>query len=521
MPIPGGSSGCACACPMPDGAVVRPIAALSPWAQAGICAALGALAATGQAPWDAWPLTLLGLAGLYGCFRATPGWRRAAWLGLAGGAGYFAVALSWIVEPFLVDIARHGWMAPFALVFSALGFALFWAGAQGIARRLGGGALTWAALLTLSEALRGWLWTGFPWAQPGHVLIPTPLLRWSAVGGALPLTFLVLITGAALWHVCFGRRLPGVAGLVAFAALWITAPWLGAVPKPASDAPVVRLVQPNVPQAQKWDPAYMQAHFDRQMRFTRADPRPDLIVWPETALPVMLNRADGLLTAIAEAARGAPVVLGAQRHEDGRYYNSLLALDGQGRRAALYDKHHLVPFGEYVPFGDLLGRIGIHGLAQREGHGYAPGPGARLIDIDGLGTALPLICYEGVFPRDVAAAPGRADYLLLITNDAWFGQISGPFQHLAQARLRSAEQGLPMIRAANTGVSAMIDAGGRITARIPLGQAGYLDTPLPPPAAPTPYARIGDWPTLALLVLLALVSALLDRHANRRKTFTW
>ena len=148
--------------------------------------------------------------------------------------------------------------------------------------------------------------------------------------------------------------------------------------------------------------------------------------------------------------------------------------------------------------------------------GARPGarPGARLLDMGRLGAALPLICYEGVFPRDVAAAPGRADYLLLITNDAWFGQISGPFQHLAQARLRSAEQGLPMIRAANTGVSAIIDAAGRVTAEIPLGQAGYLDAALPPPAPPTLYAHTGDWPALAMLVLLALVPVAL--HWRRK-----
>jgi apolipoprotein N-acyltransferase len=499
---------------MPDTAALR-CGARRWWVQAGIAAALGAVAALGQAPWNLWPLTLLAFAGLYGCYRAAPGWRRAAWLGLAGGTGYFAVALSWIIEPFLIDVARHGWMAPFALIFSAVGFALFWAGAQGIARWLGGGALSWAAMLALSEALRGWLWTGFPWAQPGHVLISTPMLHWASIGGALPLTFAVLIGGAALWHLALGRRWAGAAGLAALGALYAAAPWLNEAPMPGADAPIIRLVQPNVPQAEKWDPAHMQDHFDRQMRYTFADAPPDLIVWPETSVPSLLNNADDILDGIAEAARGAPVVLGVQRAEGGRYFNSLLVLDGQGNRAALYDKHHLVPFGEYVPFGDLLGKLGIRGLAQQGGYGYSPGPGARLIDMGSLGLALPLICYEGVFARDIAAAPGRADFMLLITNDAWFGQVSGPFQHLAQAQLRSAEQGLPMIRAANTGVSAIIDSGGRITAEIPLGQAGYLDAALPPAAAPTPYARTGDWPALGLLALLALVAALLHRSRTR------
>ncbi len=501
---------------MPDAAARRWIMARGRRVQAGIAFALGAVAALGQAPWDLWPLTLLAFAGIYGCFASAPNWRRAAWLGLAGGTGYFAVALSWIIEPFLIDVARHGWMAPFALVFSAIGFALFWAGAQGIARRLGGGVLVWAAMLTLSEALRGWLWTGFPWAQPGHVLIPTPMLHWASVGGALPLTFAVLIGGAALWHLALGRRWAGATGLAVLGAFYAAAPWVSEAPVPGADAPIIRLVQPNVPQAEKWDRAHMQNHFNRQMRYTWADAPPDLIVWPETSVPTLLNHADDLIAAIAEAARGAPVVLGVQRSEGGRYYNSLLVLDGQGNRTALYDKHHLVPFGEYVPFGDLLGRFGIRGLAQQSGYGYSPGPGAQVIDMGPLGSALPLICYEGVFARDVAAAPERADFLLLITNDAWFGQLSGPFQHLAQARLRSAEQGLPMIRAANTGVSAIIDAAGQITAEIPLGQAGYLDAALPPPAAPTLYARSGDWPALLLLALLTSVAALLHHTRNAR-----
>ncbi|WP_113913510.1 apolipoprotein N-acyltransferase [Roseovarius dicentrarchi] len=499
---------------MPDAAARRWIAARGRWGQAGICAALGAAAALGQAPWGLWPMTVIAFAGVYGCFSVAIGWRRAVWLGLAAGTGYFAVALSWIIEPFLIDVARHGWMAPFALVFSAVGFALFWAGAQGIARRLGGGVILWAVLLTLSEALRGWLWTGFPWAQPGHVLISTPMLHWASVGGALLLTFAVLIAGAALWHLTLGRRIAGGAALAVLGALFLAAPLSGPAPLPGPDAPIVRLVQPNVPQAEKWDPAHMQDHFDRQMRFTHAGGVPDLIVWPETSVPGLLNHAGEILDAIAGAARGAPVVLGVQRAEGARYFNSLLLLDGQGNQSALYDKHHLVPFGEYVPFGDLLGRFGIRGLAQQAGYGYSPGPGARLIDMGPLGSALPLICYEGVFARDVAAAPGRADFMLLITNDAWFGQLSGPFQHLAQARLRSAEQGLPMIRAANTGVSAVIDAAGQITADIGLGQAGYLDVALPPPAPPTLYARRGDWPALALLALLGGVAALMHRRRN-------
>jgi apolipoprotein N-acyltransferase len=200
-----------------------------------------------------------------------------------------------------------------------------------------------------------------------------------------------------------------------------------------------------------------------------------------------------------------PVVVGIQRYDEARLYNSLALIEPGGGVGAVYDKHHLVPFGEYVPYGDLLARFGIYGLASSQGQGYSPGPGAQVIGLGALGRALPLICYEGVFPQDVRAAPQRPDFMLLITNDAWFGQVSGPYQHLAQARLRSAEQGLPMIRVANTGVSAMIDATGKVTASIPLGEAGWLDAALPPALPQTLYARLGDLPmVLFFLTLLAL-----------------
>ena len=153
--------------------------------------------------------------------------------------------------------------------------------------------------------------------------------------------------------------------------------------------------------------------------------------------------------------------------------------------------------------GDLAARFGLHGLAASEGNGYSPGPGARLIELPGIGAALPLICYEAVFAQDVRAAPARPRLLMQLTNDAWFGQFSGPFQHLQQARMRAIEQGLPMLRVANTGVSAMNDAKGHVTARLPLGTAGFADAALPPALPPTIYARLGDWPVL-VLILMAL-----------------
>lgn len=483
--------------------------------------ALGAVAAMGQAPLGLWWLSLLAFAACFVVLPALPTWRAAAWGGWAMGAGYFALSLSWIVEPFFVDIARHGWMAPFALFGLSGGLALFWALAAGLAHALRGGALGLACALTLSEALRGTLFTGFPWAQPGHALIDTALLPLAALAGALGLTFALLAAASALAALLTGPRLVGILGLAAFAALFVVAANLPPAPQTPQDAPTVRLIQPNAPQHLKWDPAHIQTFFDRQIAFTsepgQGGPRPDLVVWPETAIPVLLNNAQPTLETIARAAQGAPVVLGLQRRHGLRLFNSLVALDPAGKVTALYDKHHLVPFGEYIPYGDTLQTFGITAFAAQRGMGYSPGPGAQVIDLGALGRALPLICYEGVFPQDVHAAPGRANVMLLVTNDAWFGRISGPYQHLAQARLRSAEQGVPMIRVANTGVSAMIDARGGITARIPLNKAGWRDAALPPPMAPTFYARMGDWPSLAVLLAVLALSCLYNRH-NRLGT---
>jgi apolipoprotein N-acyltransferase len=481
-----------------------------------LCCGVGAMSALGQAPWGLWPLTIFGMAAFYGLYRQAQGWRGAAVLGWMVGTGHFLLAFHWITEPFMVDAARHGWMAPFALLGLAAGMALYWGGALALARALGGGAAAFVAGLGLAEIARGWLFTGFPWAQAGHALIDTPLLHWASWLGAPGLLVIVLGAGVALWHAVAGRRGPGALALGGLAALWP----LGAALTPEAGAEagarVVRLIQPNAAQHEKWDPDKVQLFFDRQRAFTAAGAVPDLVVWPETAVPVWLENAGETLGAVAASARGAPVVLGIQRSEGRRIFNSLAVIEPGGVVSEVYDKHHLVPFGEFMPFGDFLGSLGIYGLASNEGQGYSSGPGARLLDLGPLGRALPLICYESVFARDLRAAPGRADMILLITNDAWFGKVSGPYQHLAQARLRSAEMGLPMIRVANTGVSAMIDATGKLTEWVPLGEAGWRDAALPPPLPETVYARHGDAPMLVFLgVLLAL-----SLWRNRRRAGT-
>lgn len=482
---------------------------------------LGVVAALGQEPLGLWPLTLVGLAGGVTLMRQTRDAKAAAGLGWLMGTGYFLMALVWIVQPFLVDPVRYGWMAPFALVFMAGGLALFWGLGFGLARWAGGG---WALLgaFTLAEVVRSYLFTGFPWALIGHVLIDTPLAQLAVFGGAHGLGLVVLLGALALAWAAQRRWLGAGLAVVVLGLGWA---WglsrLDRVPPPPSDAPILRLVQPNAPQHLKWNPDFTPLFFRRQIEATAAaaTPRPDLILWPETAVPILLNDAERAFEIIATAAAGVPVVLGIERLDDGALYNSAVLLDGQGRVAQLYDKHHLVPFGEYIPLGDLLSDWGLQGLAAKDGNGFAPGPGPQVMDLGpDLGLALPLICYEAVFPGDTRVLSVRPDFLMQLTNDAWFGTFSGPYQHLAQARLRAIELGLPLVRVANTGVSTVVDPAGRMLVQIPLGQAGWVDAALPAAMSPTAYAETGDWAVGLLALLLLVTSGGMARAKGRRKS---
>jgi apolipoprotein N-acyltransferase len=302
-------------------------------------------------------------------------------------------------------------------------------------------------------------------------------------------------------------RLPQIlASAAALAIVWGIGLWVLTQPLPTPRGAVLRLVQPNAEQALKWDPALARQHFDVLLSHTAADGSPDLVIWPETALPYLLERYGELAPMIAGAAKGVPVALGAQREDGARFWNTLAVITPEGQVGPRYDKHHLVPFGEYIPFGDLAFRLfGLRAFAAQEGAGYTAGTGPALLDFGPrLGRALPLICYEAVFPQDVNAAPARPDWLLQITNDAWFGTLSGPFQHADQARMRAIEQGLPLVRVANTGVTAVYDARGRVLTDLPFGTEAHLDAPLPAALPPTAFSRFGEAPVLVLLAGLAL-----------------
>ncbi|WP_313135456.1 apolipoprotein N-acyltransferase [Paracoccus jeotgali] len=478
---------------------------------------LGAVIALGQQPWGLWLLSLLALAlALHGSAAAPSARATALRAGLVG-TGFFALAMSWITEPFLVQPEIHGWMAPFALILMALGGGAFWAIPGWLAGRLTPpgprrvGAL--AALLLIFEWLRGWIFTGLPWAMLGHGWIDTPPAQAAALVGAIGLSALMLMLAALpamIWRSGAGRGRTAAALLLPLGLLGLV--WLAGTARLATPIQprgiTLRLVQPDADQALKWDPDWAQIFWDRLLSESAAPPTgpaPDAVIWPETAVSFLLNNADEAL-AVASQAAGAPVLMGIQRAEDRRYFNALIEVAPGGEVVQTYDKFHLVPFGEYIPLGDRLARLGIGAFAAQQGFGYTPGPGPQVLHPQGLPRMQPLICYEAIFPQHIRATEG-AEWLLQVTNDAWFGTLSGPYQHLAQARLRAIESGLPLMRAANTGVTAAIDPLGRVTDWLPLGAVGHIDAALPAPLPRTLWLRLGPWPVLlaGLLVLLGCV----------------
>lgn len=491
----------------------------------GLAFAAGLGLALGQAPLGLWPVALVALALiLWRVARADGAW-PAFWTALFAGAGHFALALSWIVQPFFVDPWRHGWMAPFALVLMAFGLALFWGLAAALAQRFARPLLATALLIAAAELLRSHVLTGFPWALVGHIWLDTRVEQAAALIGAHGMTLATLLAGAVLAGGIAGRRpAAGMALAVGAVAAMGWGTWrLGLEPGPVPGG-VIRVVQPNIAQSLKWDPEEARATFETLLSLTAADPAPGLpspglAIWPETAVPYLVSPGDG--AALAIGSLGRPVVTGFQRVGGDRAWNSLALFGPGGTMEQVYDKLHLVPFGEYIPLGDLAWQVfGLRAFAAQLGAGYSAGERREPLSFGaGFGLAVPLICYEAIFAEEIATRP-RGDWIVQITNDAWFGTLTGPYQHFALARMRAIEQGLPLVRAANTGISAVVTATGQVAvttegapALLPLGQRGVLDVVLPGALPPPPYARLGDWPVLALL-LAGLVLAAMRRSGR-------
>jgi apolipoprotein N-acyltransferase len=504
--------------------------------RAAAALAAGAALTLAQPPLGLWPALVPGWCAALWLLRMAPTARAAAWTGFLAGFGFFLTGLHWVGSAFLVEAGNVWWYAPvmpFAVALLAGTCALFWAGGFALAHaaRARARAPGWADPLTLAwamaaaEAARGTLLTGFPWALQAYAWTGTPVIQTAALGGAPLLAALTVAAAAA--PLASSRRAPWPAALAA-AALVAAWAWgaarIGAAPAVAADRPVIRLAQPNIPQGDKWEDGRARRIFDNLLSLTGAPAAtpPALVVWPEVAVTFLFDRSPDALALAREALPpGASLAVGSVRaegdHPDWRLFNSLLFHGPDGAPRGFYDKRRLTPFGEYVPYASVLGRLGIGTLGEGLS-GFTPGAVGGPVALPGLPPFAPLICYEIVFPRDVLAAAEGADWILQVTNDAWFGDSGGPWQHLAQARARAVELGLPVARAANTGVSAMIDSHGRLVAHLPLGARGVLDAPLPAAAPPTPFRAFGFGPSLALFAtcsLFVIAKIVLFRFSGR------
>lgn len=476
-------------------------------------AGLGVLAALALPPVHAVPVLLVSIPGLLALVGEAPSWKRAFWLGFAWGWGFFAAGLYWVTHAILTEVARFWWLVPIAVPALALPLALFVAGPAALAWRAREGwprVLVFAGAFVLFELLRGFAFTGFPWNLLGTVwafgALPIQAAAWVGVHGLSLATVLIAATPL------LGRRamLGGAAALAGFALFGLARLW----PAEPTPQPVgLLIVQANVAQEVKWRAdqrvpilrRYIEATREAALAALRDLPEDQTlaVIWPETAVPFLVADDPDVRQLIAGSLPPRAILLtGTVRAEVSadrtvrRVFNSLVAVDPAGEVLGVADKVHLVPFGEYMPLSGLLPIRIVQGGAD-----FTPGESLQSVHAGRVPPFGVLICYEVIFPARVVP-DDRPAWLVNVTNDGWFGISSGPWQHLAAARLRAVEEGLPLARAAQTGISAVFDARGREVGSLGLGETGVLRAPLPAAREATPFARFG-------LSIAAILSAAL------------
>ena len=453
-------------------------------------------------------------------------WREAAVIFAAAGLGWFLASTYWVSNSLIVNMPSNWFLMPFMALGLALILASFWAVAGALSFSFGKHPLArilWLLIFfSLSEWARGFVATGFPWNLTGSLFaVDLASMQAASFIGVYGLCIIAVVFAAAPVFWALGHR--------RFSIIAITLPIILAaagairlsgapVPTPPSNAgPVVRLVQPAIPQAEKWDRSNRQTHLDLLVDLSRRNGLdPKLVIWPETAFAGFASRNAALLDRTVRDAisKKGTLITGIPRFgTDRTLLNSAIMLNHEGKTKSIYDKRHLVPFGEYIPFRKWLPFLyPIVGKVD-----FSAGQNNVLMKLDGIGTMQLLICYEVIFSGEVLSQNTRPNLMVNITNDAWFGVSAGPWQHLVQAQMRAVEEGVPLFRVANSGITAGFDPYGRVLGSIPLGKSGALDLVVPEAIPPPPFARFGNAGFFCLLILMFVSAAWVDLIYSMRQ----
>jgi apolipoprotein N-acyltransferase len=515
------------------------------WRRALVAFGAGAVSALAMAPFDAWPVLFFTFPILVWLVDGAAAGRlgglpSAAIAGWWFGFGYFLAGLYWVGYAFLVDAKTFGWLMPLAVVALPAGMACYTAFGLGLARMLWTRGPTrliaLAIALTAEEWLRGHLFSGFPWNVYGYALTgPLVLAQSAALVGIWGLTFIAVAVFASPAVLVDERTdtrrpwLPLALAVVLLAALaGYGAMRLSRTPTLFVEGVRLRIMQPNLQQDQKFNYGAKQKVMSQYLELSDRSTGPQSggvrdvthLIWPESAFPFLLTREpDALAQITALLPEGTVLITGAVRAPEAppgqkieRAYNSIYVIDHDGSILSVYDKIHLVPFGEYLPFQNFLEKLGLMQLTKLPG-GFIAGEQRRAMEVPRAPRMLPYICYEIIFPGEAMPDGARPGWLVNLTNDGWFGISSGPYQHLQQARVRTIEQGLPLVRVANTGISAVIDPLGRVIKSLPLGTEGIMDASLPQRIDAPLYARTGD--SGVVLVIGAALIMIIRRRVKR------
>ena len=462
---------------------------------------------------------VLAIISLYWCSKK-PNPKQSFFLGWFLGFGYFFFSLMWITEPFLVRPKETGILAPFALILLTASLSIFW----GIAfwcsslkndyRSKFMSLFRLATFFSLAEILRSFIFTGFPWVIFGVAFVETPLGQSLAIFGPYWLTAIIIFLSCLMLTGFRGT----IIAVVGFTTLFLYG--ANRTNKIVNSQPTVkvRTVQPNIDQKDKWIPELSSSHLEKLFSISKRNlEEVDLVIWPETAVQFFLEYKRDFSEQISKEI-GRPIILGARKYKKDKneLFNSAYILDQMGEIQNSYDKKHLVPFGEYIPFSTFINKINLKGLASDGITGFTIGKGESRMKIDGIPPFAIMICYESIFSYEIDFNTKGVDWLIHLTNDAWFGSYSGPQQHLMHSQARAIEQGLPVLRSANTGISAFIDPYGRIVQKLDLNSEGYFDSVLPDKLKTTIYSSWGakNW-NILLVSLIVLMGYLCFKEPKK------